>query len=109
MLLVIAIVALFFLPNPWNVVVLVLAAFIEVFEIFLWLKYLRRYRIKTGAEGMVGESAETMGPLDPSGRVRVRGEIWNARSAAPVPEGAPVRIQAVDGLTLVVEPEPKPG
>jgi membrane-bound serine protease (ClpP class) len=109
MLLTLAIVGLFFLPDPWRVVILVVAAFVEVFEVFLWIKYLRRYRIKTGAEAMIGERVEVIEPLDPAGRVRVRGEIWNARSSAPVPDGAPVRIQAVDGLTLVVEPEPETG
>jgi membrane protein implicated in regulation of membrane protease activity len=105
MLLVLAIVGLFFLPDPWRVIILVLAACFEVFEIFLWRKYLRRIRVRTGVEAMVGARAETLGPLDPAGRVRVRGEIWNARASSPVPDGAAVRIQAVEGLTLVVEPE----
>jgi membrane protein implicated in regulation of membrane protease activity len=105
MLLALAIAGLFFLPDPWRVVFLVLAAFFEIFEIFLWIKYLRRYRVKTGAEGMIGERAETMEALDPSGNVRVRGEIWNARASAPIPDGAPVRITAIEGLTLLVEPE----
>ena len=105
MLLTLAIIGLFFLPDPWRVVILVVAAFIEVFEIFLWIKYLRRYRVKTGAEGMVGERAEAIAPLEPDGKVRLRGEIWNARATAPVPEGAAVRVKNVEGLTLLVEPE----
>jgi membrane protein implicated in regulation of membrane protease activity len=38
-------------------------------------------------------------------RVRVHGEIWNARGAGAVETGDPVRVAAVDGLTLIVEPE----
>lgn len=106
MLLTLAIVGLFFLPDPWRVVFLVFAALFEVFEVFLWIKFLRRYRVTTGAEGMVGERAEAISPLDPEGQVRLRGEIWNARSSAPVPDGGEVRIAAVDGLTLVVDPDP---
>ncbi len=99
MLLVLGIVGLFVLPEPWNVVVVCVAALIEVAEVFFWIKFLRRYRVTTGAEGMVGERAEVIGP----DRVRVRGEIWQSRG--PATGGETVRVAAVDGLTLVVEPE----
>ena len=57
---------------------------------------------------MVGERAEAIAPLEPAGRVRLRGEIWNARETRRrLPDGAEVRIAAVDGLTLVVDPEPR--
>jgi len=56
-----------------------------------------------GAEGMVGERAEVIGP----GRVRVRGEIWNARGEEGRGPGEAVRVAGVEGLTLVVEPEPR--
>jgi hypothetical protein len=38
----------------------------------------------------------------PRGRVRLRGEIWNARGEEPVELGEAVRVEAVDGLTLLV-------
>jgi membrane protein implicated in regulation of membrane protease activity len=102
MLLVLGIVGLFVLPDPWNVVVVCVAALIEVGEVFFWIKFLRRYRVQTGAEGMVGERAEVIGP----GRVRVRGEIWSATGGdAPLKPGDEVRVIAVDGLTLRVESE----
>lgn len=102
MILALSIAGLFVLPDPWRIVVLVCAALIEVGELFLWIRFLRRYRVTTGAEGMVGERAQVIGP----GRVRVRGEIWSARGSGD--EGETVRVAAVDGLTLVVEPEPRP-
>lgn len=104
MLLALAIAGLFFIPDPWRVIILVLAAVIEVAEVFFWIKFLRRYRVTTGVEGMVGEFAETLSPCRPEGRVRARGEIWNARCAAGAESGERVRIEAVSGLTLVVEP-----
>jgi membrane-bound serine protease (ClpP class) len=106
-LLALAIAGLFFLPDSLGVVLLVIAAFVEVFEVFLWIKFLRRYRVTTGAEGMVGERAEAIVALQPEGKVRLRGEIWNARATEPVADGAPVRVKTVDGLTLVVEPDPR--
>ena len=101
--LVLAIIGLFVLPDPWRFVALGCALVIEVGEVYFWIRFLRRYRVTTGAEGMVGERAEVIGP----GRVRVRGEIWRARSEHGVGEGDSVRIAAVDGLTLVVEPDPR--
>ena len=42
------------------------------------------------------------------GQVRVHGEIWRASSSVAVPPGRAVRITAVTGLTLVVEPAEPP-
>ena len=101
MLLVLGIVGLFVLPEPWNVIGVCVAALIEVGEVFLWIKFLRRYRISTGAEGLVGERAEVIGP----DRVKVHGEIWSATGSSQLSPGQRVRVAAVDGLTLRVEPE----
>jgi membrane-bound serine protease (ClpP class) len=49
-------------------------------------------------------------PLAPEGKIFVHGEYWNAVSPVPVPAGARVRVTAVEGLTLTVEPAPdRPG
>ena len=104
MLLIAALVGLFFLPAPWNVVAVVVAAFVEVGEVFFWLKFLRRYRIQTGTEAMIGKRAEAIEGCSPEGRVRIAGEIWNAHSERPVVAGQAVRITGMDGLTLSVEP-----
>ncbi|OFW02387.1 MAG: hypothetical protein A3I61_12990 [Acidobacteria bacterium RIFCSPLOWO2_02_FULL_68_18] len=60
----------------------------------------------TGAEGMIGEEGRARTPVAPDapGQVDVHGEIWRAYSREPLPAGARVRIVAVNGLTLVVEP-----
>jgi membrane-bound serine protease (ClpP class) len=65
----------------------------------------------TGAEGLIGAEGRTREPLatDTPGHIDVHGEIWRARSRASVPAGARVRIVAIDGLTLTVEPsDPQP-
>ena len=101
MLLALAIAGLFLLDGPLRFVLLGCALVIEVGEVFLWIRFLRRYRVTTGAEGMVGERAEVIGP----GRVRIRGEIWNARGEEGTATGRTVRVAGIDGLTLVVESE----
>jgi len=104
MLLVLAIASLFFLPSPWGVVAVVAAACVEVLEVAFWLRFLRRYRIRSGAEAMIGTRGEVLESCSPDGSVRVGSEIWNARSETPVTAGQFVRITALDGLTLSVEP-----
>ena len=58
----------------------------------------RKNRVSTGSEGMVGE----IGVGRPDGKVFVHGELWNA--VGDVQPGARVRVRAVDGLRVVVEP-----
>jgi membrane-bound serine protease (ClpP class) len=79
------------------------AIVLEIAEVYFWLRFLKRYRVQTGAEGLVGQAAEVFQALDPEGRVRLRGEIWRARSSTPAAAGERVRVTAVDGLTLEVE------
>jgi membrane-bound serine protease (ClpP class) len=104
MLLALAIVGFFVLPDPWRVVVLAVAALVEVGEVFFWIRFLRRYRVTTGAEGLIGEPVEVIEACDPVGRVRVRGEIWHARSEVPIGVGERAGVSAVDGLTVVLDP-----
>ena len=41
------------------------------------------------------------------GEVLVHGELWKARAAGRIPQGARVRVREIDGLTLVVESAPE--
>jgi membrane protein implicated in regulation of membrane protease activity len=104
-LLVAAIIALIFLPTPWGLVALAAALALEVLELFVWRRFLRRYRLRTGPELLVGSSATVVTECAPEGRVRIRGELWKARSSAHAQPGQTVRIAAISGLTLEVEPE----
>ncbi|MGH9346539.1 MAG: NfeD family protein [Vicinamibacterales bacterium] len=60
----------------------------------------------TGVEALVGEEGRALTAIAPgdAGQVRVHGEIWRATSRRAIPAGARVRIAAVNGLTLDVEP-----
>ncbi|HEX6659371.1 MAG TPA: NfeD family protein, partial [Ilumatobacter sp.] len=59
-----------------------------------------------GRDWMVGELGEVVDAVDPDGVVCVRGARWRARTnrATPVPAGEQVRVVAIDGVTLEVEP-----
>jgi membrane-bound serine protease (ClpP class) len=59
-----------------------------------------------GPERFIGmEGVALDGGLSPQGVVRVASEEWNATSArGPVPAGAMVKVTALDGLRLTVEP-----
>ncbi len=63
-----------------------------------------RRRPATGREGLIGESAEVRTRLEPCGTVFLHGELWRAEAKHSVDVGATVRVVAVDGLTLRVEP-----
>jgi membrane-bound serine protease (ClpP class) len=65
----------------------------------------RQNKVVTGVEGMLGMPAIAVSELNPSGTVQVRGEYWIAQASRRVPASAPVRITAIEGLTLRVEPE----
>jgi membrane protein implicated in regulation of membrane protease activity len=94
--------AVFVLPPVWGVVAIAAGIVIEVAELGFWVRFLRRYRVRTGAEGLVGASAEVIEACDPRGRVRLRGEIWHARCAEGAGVGERVTVTAVHGLTLEV-------
>jgi membrane-bound serine protease (ClpP class) len=67
--------------------------------------------VRTGTEELVGSLVEARSDIDPDGRVWAEGTVWSARLAdggAPIRLGDRVRVDAMDGLTLVVHPEPTP-
>jgi membrane protein implicated in regulation of membrane protease activity len=98
--------ALFVLPPGWGLALVVVAMVIEVAEVGFWIRFLRRYRIATGVEALVGSTAEVIEACEPRGRVRFRGEIWHAECASRAEVGARVTVTGVRGLTLEVERAP---
>ena len=67
----------------------------------------RNAPVVTGTDTLIGEEGVVTQPLDPSGYIRVRGEVWAAtldNGAGPAPVGAKVMVWDVQGLTLHVAP-----
>jgi membrane-bound serine protease (ClpP class) len=69
----------------------------------------RNELVRTGSEELIGALAEARTSIAPEGQVWIEGALWRARLAdgdSRVQIGDRVRIEAVEGLTLVVRPEP---
>lgn len=67
------------------------------------LKVHRRKPV-SGVEEMIGSVAEALEDFTGEGNVRAHGEVWLARSQVALQRGQQVRVIALDGLTLTVEP-----
>jgi membrane-bound serine protease (ClpP class) len=85
------------------------------FVVFASRKALAAHRdepVRTGWEELIGSVGEVREPLDPEGQIFIAGALWRARTTAAgeIGLGNRVRVKAVDGLTLEVEPvtEPEP-
>lgn len=65
-----------------------------------------RIRPKTGAPTLLGSSGTLRTALTEitgfSGTAQIESELWTVRSSGPIPAGARVVVQQVDGLVLVV-------
>ncbi|OOZ11634.1 NfeD family protein [Solemya velum gill symbiont] len=66
-----------------------------------------RRSVVSGAEELVGMQAEVLEDFLGKGRIRVHGELWQARSPVQVTRGEQVRVTGLDGLILDIEPENK--
>ncbi len=84
--------------------------FITIFLLRLVLRA-RQLKISTGEAALIGGIGSVRASADGEGRIKVylNGELWDARSAEPVGLGAQVRVKAIEGLTLSVEPVRRDG
>jgi membrane-bound serine protease (ClpP class) len=66
----------------------------------------RRGKVLTGPQAMIGGTAIVRTPLNPTGQVEIRGELWQAslRGQASLAVGSAVSVRSVEGLVLIVEP-----
>jgi membrane-bound serine protease (ClpP class) len=62
----------------------------------------RRRRVSTGKQALVGEYGIALEDFEQEGQVRIGGEIWRAKTGTPVSRGDPIKIDKVDGLLLTV-------
>ncbi len=95
--------------NPWLVVAT--TAGVAAFFFLGVSAVVRAHRlpIAMGRETILGRTGTVRQSLKPAGIVHLQGEEWSAvsDSGEVIPAGTPVRVVAVDGLTLRVVPIPE--
>jgi len=96
------------LRPSWWVLVIVLGT-VVLFYVFAVPSFIRsRFSTPTvGREGMIGELGTAEVAVNPDGVVLVRDARWRARTnrATPIQAGDVVRVTAIEGVVLEVEPE----
>lgn len=64
----------------------------------------QRLKVVTGIEALIGATGLAMDPLEPAGRVKVQGEIWNAISVSGIiDKDDTIRVTAMKKFILSVE------
>lgn len=90
----------------WPAWLLGLLAALWILKDVLLYPYVEHYyRPEPAERRMVGEGGTAVSEVESSGLVRVHGELWQAVRAGgehTIPCGAPVRVQDIRGLTLIV-------
>jgi membrane-bound serine protease (ClpP class) len=106
---------LFRSPFPWLQLSLKVVLPVVGLTSFFLLVVLRavvkthRRRPSTGLQGLVGEEGESLEDLGPSGRVFVRGEIWEAESPGGIKKGEHIKVTSVKGLKITVRKQGEGG
>jgi membrane protein implicated in regulation of membrane protease activity len=98
-----ALILLFLLPAPWNLVGLAAGLAGFAVEVVYWHRKVRGRKAVVGAQTLIGRQATVIKTCRPRGQVRVGGEIWRARSARGADRGEIVTIIGRHRLTLEVE------
>ncbi len=60
--------------------------------------------VVSGVDEMLGSIGQVMEDFEESGRIHIHGETWQVQSKSPLRRGDQVKVIAIDGLILNVEP-----
>ena len=60
-------------------------------------------KVKTGKEGLIGETGVALTDVFKDGKIVVHGEIWNARSDEQINKGDRVVVVSIEGLMLLIK------
>ena len=89
----------------WSVIIPTVSAVSAFFIVVLGLvvkAWMRKPR--TGQQGLVGEVGTALTDINPTGKIAVRGEYWNARAETMIPKGEKVRVTKIQNLEVTVAP-----
>jgi membrane-bound serine protease (ClpP class) len=94
--------AVFVLPATWGTALLAGVIAWELAEKVLWIRLIRRYPVAVGREALIGLPVTATTSCRPDGRVRLRGESWQARCSTGAQSGDALVVEDVDRITLIV-------
>lgn len=93
--------------SPWIVWPVPIALALLLSFVAWRVAAVRRRPLLVGEGGIVGAPGRALRAIGPdTGEAFVHGEYWQARSTAPIPPGAGIRVTALNGLVLTVEQDP---
>ena len=86
---------------------LAFAAATGIAIVYLATQGVRNWRRKpvSGADALIGSEGVVLDDFEETGKVWAAGEVWNARSDKPLSKNTKVRVESMDGLTLIVNEE----
>ena len=92
------------LSLSWQpILTVVLLAIILFLGVLTYVIRAQLAKVKTGREGLVGETGVARTDVAPSGKVFVHGELWDAISEEPLRAGEQVKVVALTDMTVKVE------
>ena len=81
----------------------IISAVLFIFVVGMAIKA-RRRPVVSGLEELVGGEAIVLNDFEHTGRVTIHSETWNAQTNIPLRKAQAVKVTAIKGLTLQVEP-----
>ena len=82
-------------------------SFVIIFAVARLALSAHRRKVVSGREEMIGARGVVQDWEGTQGHVFIRSERWRAVGSGPLRTGEPVRVTAIDGLILSIEPEPE--
>ncbi len=99
-------------PHNLQIIVMAAVSVVTFLICMIWirpkLESLRRANVqRTNADRLIGMEGVVIVPVNPvegKGQVKVEGQVWSAKSEGAIEEGTTVKIRAIEGVKLIVEP-----
>ena len=99
-------------PHNLQIIVMAAVSVVTFVVCMIWirpkLESLRRANVqRTNADRLIGMEGVVIVPVNPvegKGQVKVEGQVWSAKSEGAIEEGTTVKIRAIEGVKLIVDP-----
>ena len=88
----------------WVAAAILVVWVIKDYALYPFLRFAYETDDRPQMERLIGAKGSAIGSLTPDGYVRVRGELWRAKTEAPetIAEGDAVEVTGVERMTVIV-------